>query len=457
MRNILKNRKIVVFFMLLLTMVMGILVAYAAEVSVDTFDQGVVNISVLVGQEQQTLVNSGLTTLNAIGGERDSVLDLVAGEFDEIVLRIDYLNSNRLAYTSGDGMSGIATITWDGADGNALSTNYTGLNSADLTNGGSNDAFHLQIPFDDLKAKVRIEVYTDSTNWSYTEIILPGGIISNSHVDFTLPFSAFTLGNGAGATFSNVGAIVMILDGTLSLGSDVTVDYLEADPGRDYGDAPDTYCTTKNSTAINCGPGSGARHITDGLRFGRNVDIDEVDGQPTVLADGDDIAQAPDEDGVVFPAGPWDVATGGDVNITVNGCLDAETSGFCYASGWVDWGKDGFFDASDRIFSDYSFSQVNSTQLINFPVPNNVHFSGTDYYMRFRVCHNQNECNTPIGEVTGGEVEDYVKDFTPTAVNLESFTPAANSTLPVIGFVGFLALAIVSLGAIIVRREQKHA
>lgn len=74
MRNILKNRKIVVFFMLLLTMVMGILVAYAAEVSVDTFDQGVVNISVLVGQEQQTLVNSGLTTLNAIGGERDSVL-----------------------------------------------------------------------------------------------------------------------------------------------------------------------------------------------------------------------------------------------------------------------------------------------------------------------------------------------------------------------------------------------
>ena len=45
----------------------------------------------------------------------------------------------------------------------------------------------------------------------------------------------------------------------------------------------------------------------------------------------------------------------------------------------------------------------------------------------------------------------------PTAVNLQSFTPAANSTLPVIGFVGFLALAIVSLGAIIVRREQKRA
>ncbi|MBK7915676.1 MAG: hypothetical protein IPJ94_05360 [Chloroflexi bacterium] len=47
--------------------------------------------------------------------------------------------------------------------------------------------------------------------------------------------------------------------------------------------------------------------------------------------------------------------------------------------------------------------------------------------------------------------------FPPTAVNLESFTPAANSTLPVIGFVGFLALAIVSLGTFIVRREQKRA
>ncbi|MBK7915677.1 MAG: hypothetical protein IPJ94_05365 [Chloroflexi bacterium] len=129
---------------------------------------------------------------------------------------------------------GIATIDWDGADGNALSTNYTGLNSADLTNGGSNDAFHLQIPFDDLKAKVRIEVYTDSTNWSYTEIILPGGIISNSHVDFTLPF--FHPGM-CWRSFSNE-AHCNDPDGNFSC-SDVTVDYLEADPGRDYGDAPD--------------------------------------------------------------------------------------------------------------------------------------------------------------------------------------------------------------------------
>ena len=56
-----------------------------------------------------------------------------------------------------------------------------------------------------------------------------------------------------------------------------------------------------------------------------------------------------------------------------------------------------------------------------------------------------------------GEVEDYNWGFGPTAVSLQSFSPAAGSTLPIIGFVTVLALAIVSLGAVIVRREQKKA
>ncbi|MBK6711444.1 MAG: hypothetical protein IPG51_14080 [Chloroflexi bacterium] len=56
-----------------------------------------------------------------------------------------------------------------------------------------------------------------------------------------------------------------------------------------------------------------------------------------------------------------------------------------------------------------------------------------------------------------GTVDLPVGSGSPTAVSLESFTPAANSTLPVIGFVGFLALAIISLGTFIVRREQKRA
>lgn len=46
---------------------------------------------------------------------------------------------------------------------------------------------------------------------------------------------------------------------------------------------------------------------------------------------------------------------------------------------------------------------------------------------------------------------------TPTAVNLQSFTPAGNSTLPVVAFIGFLALVIVSFGVVIVRREQRKA
>jgi hypothetical protein len=52
----------------------------------------------------------------------------------------------------------------------------------------------------------------------------------------------------------------------------------------------------------------------------------------------------------------------------------------------------------------------------------------------------------------------YIGEFTfsvaPTAVSLQSFAPVT-SALPTIGLLGFLALAVVSLGVVIVRRERK--
>ncbi len=54
-----------------------------------------------------------------------------------------------------------------------------------LSSGPANDAFHMEVPFNDLKADVRIRVFTtDATNYFEYTVHLPGGIGDGQHVDF---------------------------------------------------------------------------------------------------------------------------------------------------------------------------------------------------------------------------------------------------------------------------------
>ena len=81
----------------------------------------------------------------------------------------------------------------------------------------------------------------------------------------------------------------------------------------DFGDAPDpTYPTLLAN--------DGARHnlVPNGPSLGERVDPD-LDGQPSDLADGDDVGDgADDEDGVVFQTMPLVAGTSGEVGVTVN-------------------------------------------------------------------------------------------------------------------------------------------
>lgn len=163
-------------------------------------------------------------------------------------------------------------------------------------------------------------------------------------------------------------------------------------PDSDYGDAP-------------VGPGlnyptllaNGARHRVSGanpLRLGSLIDID-LDGQPSPLADGDDIDGVDDEDGVVFP----NLFAGGtgQVTITVNGGMGNTGR----VDAWIDFNNDGDWDdAGEKILDSVL---ITGTQTVSFSLATAV--SNSDVYARFRLSSAGGL--TTGGPANDGEVEDY--------------------------------------------------
>lgn len=155
----------------------------------------------------------------------------------------------------------------------------------------------------------------------------------------------------------------------------------------DYGDAPDQPYPTRLAS-------NGARHtIVPGLFLGASID-GEADGQPNANATGDDLANLPDEDGVVFntPLIPGAVAT---VTVTAS-------AGQVPLNAWIDFGADGSWQTPG--------DQVCLNQMLNagpnvlvFTVPPNAVVGPT--FARFRYSTQPNL--SPTGPASDGEVEDY--------------------------------------------------
>ena len=157
----------------------------------------------------------------------------------------------------------------------------------------------------------------------------------------------------------------------------------------DYGDAPDpTYPTLAAS--------NGARHRHDPnipLFLGNKIDW-EINGQPNPLANGDDMNNLSDEDGVIFltPMLPGGVAT---INVTAS-------MGGGALQGWIDFNQNGTWDPTEQIFTNTVL--VAGVQLLTFNVPPNALLGKT--YARFRYSTMGNLM--PYGCAPNGEVEDYM-------------------------------------------------
>ena len=167
--------------------------------------------------------------------------------------------------------------------------------------------------------------------------------------------------------------------------------FIEEPPPRplDYGDAPTSYPTLLAN--------NGASHVPSGPVLGNLRDL-EFDGQPTFGADGDDINNLNDEDGIVFTTALISGAPA-TVQVAVSGIGGI-------LQGWIDWNADGdWADASEQIINNLAVSAGINT--VNFSVPNGA--TNIPTYARFRISTTTGL--PPSGPAQDGEVEDYMVDL----------------------------------------------
>lgn len=413
-------------------------IATAATVTIDTFNDGI--------PENHAVNAFGPTTASAtydnagiLGGERDTFLRWISGNTDEIFLRIDRFNSNRAAYTAGDGMTGEATITWDGDDNDATTLNATGLNNVSLLSSApANDALAVSIIFADANTNIRLRAYEDAGNFGTQTIGIPGDVATGEQIDLIYLFSNFT-DTGSGEDFSSLGALELFIDGTITAAADVSIDNIEATNAREYGDLPSVYGA----------PVTDASHVPQGLRLGSNVTV-ETTAASSANADGDDTnGGVDDEDGVQRDSNDaWIPGASVDLLITINGCV-----GTCRLNGWIDWNNDGdFADTNEQIFNDQAVSNGDN-QTFPITVDNSGSYAtGDDVYTRFRICPAAGICNSiSATDVNNGEIEDYLWQFGPTAVTFAHFTISNNGAIW-LGVVSTGLMILISIATLVYRR-----
>ena len=157
----------------------------------------------------------------------------------------------------------------------------------------------------------------------------------------------------------------------------------------DYGDAPDSYATLLAS--------NGARHVPVSVFLGNARDT-EADGQPSALANGDDLNLTDDEDGVTLA--PSYAAGNAAASVTVltafsNAKLDA----------WIDFDASGTFEhPAEHLWNGTSQAlPAGVATPLTFAVPATA-TPGTTY-ARFRL--STAGSLAPTGLAADGEVEDY--------------------------------------------------
>ena len=162
-----------------------------------------------------------------IGGERDIEVTNTAG-VGQVTVLVD-TGPGTLSIGSLGNATGTALLQYDGLDGSIL-LDAAGLSSVSLTGDATGtpvDPSAGLVVFtrsDAAGELLTITVYTDAGNVSNTTIPVP--LNASNTVETFVPFSAFSIVSGAGADFTDVGAIEASV--TLAIDSDVIASILES-------------------------------------------------------------------------------------------------------------------------------------------------------------------------------------------------------------------------------------
>jgi uncharacterized repeat protein (TIGR01451 family) len=188
-------------------------VAGTAFTTIDTFDSTSQDVESPSSGSPPDF--SAVAATEAIGGERDMLVAATAGT---ISMQADTPSTtNFLAFDVGAGANGTRRLVYDGADGDAQVLDNDGLNTAgpgtgiDLTSAGQATGFRFQIGGE---AGTSLVITVNSgTDSSSVTVAIPttSGASPSSTLD--VPFADFVLVSGAGADFSDVGALTFAVTG----------------------------------------------------------------------------------------------------------------------------------------------------------------------------------------------------------------------------------------------------
>jgi uncharacterized repeat protein (TIGR01451 family) len=161
----------------------------------------------------------------------------------------------------------------------------------------------------------------------------------------------------------------------------------------DFGDAPTSYPTLRAN--------DGAQHVlVNGMHLGATADF-ELDGAPDSLAQGDDVANGDDEDGVTFTS-PVRAGQPCTVQVvaSIQGVLNA----------WIDFDRNGnWLGVGEQVFTNSALAA--GTNELTFTALGTAAPGETFARFRFSTASGL----TPHGPAPDGEVEDYRVTLVPVA------------------------------------------
>jgi hypothetical protein len=134
-------------------------------------------------------------------------------------LDINVPSAGILEMSNNSRITSTAVLRYDGV---GTGVGAAGLGGVDFTQSGSQNAFELAILFDDLPMSITIEVASAGGSSKMT-VVTPGGIFSGS-VPLLFEYSSFSTLTGAGADFTGLDSIELVLDANIRA-TDIALDF----------------------------------------------------------------------------------------------------------------------------------------------------------------------------------------------------------------------------------------
>ncbi|MFN2189619.1 MAG: vWA domain-containing protein, partial [Candidatus Promineifilaceae bacterium] len=429
----------------------------------------------VVGVPNPTLTESNVQAISGVNKYPNVTTDFSIADYSISTSEALFASLRDIAFALCEGSVSVTKTIYDGQDYVPV-PGWVFTGTVTVTSGGDPDDYNWLLPAPTGDAgvigttKAGVTDKDGNFTWQWKPFAdYPTQIVLDENTE-GVEFTAALCTRSAPGQDDEVLEPITSLPVTISMGLEdfVTCEF-QNNVQADWGDAPDSYATL----AATLGP----RHV---ILPGASVLGSAIDAEPNGLplddADGDDLDGIDDEDGVVVPANAaWDDGQG-EIDITVSGpgCLNA----------WIDFKQiealgglnipDGAFIAEGEQVISNTVALAAGTETYTFPLPaGEIH--DMPLKMRFRITPLvDGQCDdslylgipyqgdllyrgrpSPYGVALGGEIEDHVREFGPTAIALlDVSTESEVSRLPFLGFAVLLGVSMLALAHYRRRKTQ---